>query len=65
MSSVLRSNPQTVVQGGEMGLGGSQQALGKVNGCLSTPQGQQEGLGGCKSFDLKVTPEDFSIVHKM
>lgn len=44
MSSVLRGNPETIVQGSETGLRGSHQTLGVADGGLSTPQRQQDWL---------------------
>lgn len=44
MSSLLRGNPETIVQGSEMGFRGSHQTLGIADRGLSTPQRQQDWL---------------------
>lgn len=44
MSGLLRSNPQTVVQGSKASFRSSHQALGIADWGLSTPQREQDGL---------------------
>lgn len=44
MSSLLRGNPETIVQGSEAGFRGSHQTLGVADRGLSTPQRQQDWL---------------------
>lgn len=51
MSSLLRGDPQTIVQGSEASFWGSQQTLGIADRGLSTPQRQQDWLDKKKQHD--------------
>lgn len=53
MSSLLRRNPQTIVQCSKTGFRGSWQTLGIAYWGLSTPQGQQDGLEKLQMQNIK------------
>lgn len=61
MSSVLRGNPETIVQGSETGFGGSHQTLGVADRGLSAPQRQQDWLDEKKKKKKHVTKKRFNF----